>query len=69
MKYTKNKFNLPHFTVATYKNVKNYVMRARYIFDLILVDIPSSLIFSVKNRQVGWGVYGQNPLSVTKVIH
>ena len=41
-----------------------------WIFNLILLGIPSSLVLSIKNR--GWGrgglLNGQNLLSVTKVF-
>ena len=40
------------------------------VFHLVLVGIPSILILSVKNKEVGDGglLSGQNPLGVTEAI-
>ena len=55
------------------QNLK-YNVKGACIFHLILVDILSILILSVKNRGVGVGVVGgllngQNPLSVAKFLY
>ena len=56
------------FLQKFFQNLKSNVKRA-CIFLLILVDILSILILSVKNREWGEGFLNkQNPLSVTKVI-
>ena len=53
------------------QNLK-YNVKGACIFHLILVDILSILILSVKNRGVGVGgglLNGQNPLSVAKFLY
>ena len=49
------------------QNLQHNVKRV-YIFHLILVGIPSSMILSVKKRGVGGLLNRKNLLSVTKVI-
>ena len=60
------------FIRSTYIQNLKYNVKTVCIFHLILVDILSILLLSVKNRGVvvgGGGLLnGQNPLSVTKVI-
>ena len=57
-----------NFTEVPSQNLKCNVKEA-CIFNLILVDIPSSLILSVKNRgKQGFLLNSQNLLSMTNVI-
>ena len=58
------------FIRSTYIQNLKYNVKTVCIFHLILVDILSILLLSVKNRGVVGGglLNGQNPLSVTKVI-
>ena len=57
-----------NFTEVPSQNLK-YNVKEACIFNLILVDIPSSLILSVKNREKqGFLLNRQNLLSMTNVI-